>query len=514
MRRSICLVAALVLTVPHALPAAQEPDPVRVTAEGVTVDFQDAELRLVITALAEAGGLNVVYGELPPRRVTLRMRQPVPRENVLALLTSLAESNGLRVVEDGAFLRLEPTAAAAAATAKDTTVNGEDVRLYVHRLRHVRAARLAATLQTVFGGTARPGLREVGTGPAPLSESLRQAQGDFLRADSARAVTVDVAPMRPPSLPGQLRGEIHIVADETTNSLLVRAQPTDWAVVKQAVDALDLRPLQVMIEVVIAEVRRTSESELSLSGSIADTKTDPSVRGTVRGNTNGNLVLEALRAGSLDLSLALSVLASRGDVRIISRPIILAQNNQEARILIGSERPFVQVSRSLPTDAAVRDQVIQYRDVGTKLTITPTINDDGYVNLQVLQEVSTATAETQFGAPVISTREAATHLFIKDGRTAVLGGLIDRQQERSKSGIPILMELPLVGGLFGTTRNVTANSELFLFLTPRIVATDDDAEQVRKGVEEQAPMLRRALEQDTAATRPPKPVQARSPLQP
>ena len=123
-------------------------------------------------------------------------------------------------------------------------------------------------------------------------------------------------------------------------------------------------------------------------------------------------------------------------MRIVSRPVILAQNNQEARILVGSERPFVQVSRSLPTDAAVRDQVIQYRDVGTKLTITPTINADGYVNLQVLQEVSTATAETQFGAPVISTREASTHLFVKNGHTAVLGGLIDRQQEKTRVGHP------------------------------------------------------------------------------
>jgi general secretion pathway protein D len=177
----------------------------------------------------------------------------------------------------------------------------------------------------------------------------------------------------------------------------------------------------------------------------------------------------------------------------MSRPVILAQNNQEARILVGSERPFVQVSRSLPTDAAVRDQVIQYRDVGTKLTITPTINDDGYVNLQVLQEVSTATAEVQFGAPVISTREAATHLFIKDGRTAVLGGLIDRQQERSKSGIPILMEIPLLGGLFGTTRNTTLNSELFLFLTPHIITTDDDSDRARKDLENRSTLLRDTL---------------------
>ena len=483
--KRLSLLTALLLLASAARASAQ--DPVKVTPDGVMVDFQDADLRLVVAALAEAGGLNLVYSDLPARRVTLRMKQPVPKENLLPLLRSLAQSNGLRVVEDGDFLRLESASAADTASAHaDTTAEApEDMRLFVYRLKHVRAAKLGATIQALFGGKGpgedRPGLREL-----PLSQSLRGPVNPL--RDTTPQVSVEVAAPRS-SLPGQLKGEVQIVPDETTNSLLIRAQSSDWEVIRQAIEALDLRPLQVLIEVTIAEVRRTSESELSISGKVADSKNDPTVRGTLKGNTTGDFVLEALRAGTLDVSLALSALSSRGNVRIVSRPVILAQNNQEARILIGSERPFVQVSRSLPTDAAVRDQVIQYRDVGTKLTITPTINEDGYVNLQVLQEVSTATAETQFGAPVISTREASTFLFVKNGRTAVLGGLIDRQQERTKSGIPVLMEIPLVGGLFGTRHTTSSNSELFLFLTPHIVATDQDAEDVREGVERGTPLL-------------------------
>jgi general secretion pathway protein D len=469
-------------------------EPVKVTPEGVLVDFQDADLRLVITALAEAGGLNVVYSELPARRVTLRMQQPVPKENLLPLLRSLAQSNGLRVIQEGNFIRLETGGAAADSLAgrKDSTAGGpEEVRLFVYRLKHVRAVRLGSTLQSLFGGASPSSLSPV-EGELPLSQGLRQGPYNPLSPDSTPKVAVELGPQRT-SLPGELKGSVQIVADETTNSLLVRAEPSDWEVIRQAVVALDLRPLQVLIEVLIAEVRRTSESELSVSGKVADSKKNPSVRGTLKGNTTGDFVLEALRAGTLDVTLALSALSTRGNVRIVSRPVILAQNNQEARILVGSERPFIQVSRSLPTDAAVRDQVIQYRDVGTKLTITPTINDDGYVNLQVLQEVSTATAETQFGAPVISTREASTYLFVKNGRTAVLGGLIDRQQERSKSGIPILMEIPILGGLFGTTRKTNSNSELFLFLTPHIIATDDDSERARRGIAKESPLLKGAL---------------------
>src|SRR5690606_3271506 len=121
-------------------------------------------------------------------------------------------------------------------------------------------------------------------------------------------------------------------------------------------------------------------------------------------------------------------LATTGEVRILSRPVVHAQNNQPARILVGTQQPFVQFSQILPTDpVGARAEIVQYREVGTVLSILPTINDDGYVNLAVAQEVSSATAETQFGAPVISTREAETQLLVRNGQTVVLGGLVDQQ---------------------------------------------------------------------------------------
>jgi general secretion pathway protein D len=168
--------------------------------------------------------------------------------------------------------------------------------------------------------------------------------------------------------------------------------------------------------------------------------------------------------------------------------------------MVGSERPFVQVFRTLPTDAGVRDQVVQYRDVGTSLTIIPTINPDDYLNLQILQEVSTATSEQQFGAPVISTREASTLLFLRDGQTGVVGGLIDRQDDRIRSGIPILSSIPILGALFGTTRSAHSTSELFLFVTPHLVRSDEELDEIRRRVERDARLLR-----ESNLLRPPPP---------
>jgi len=304
-------------------------------------------------------------------------------------------------------------------------------------------------------------------------------------AEPTPQVNVEVAPTpRPTGLPGQLRGDVQIVPEEATNSLLVRAQVADWDVIKQAIESLDLRPLQVLIEVLIAEVRRTRDFQIGASGTVGSDSANSGTRvvGTLTGTSAGDFVLKVMRFGRVNVDVALSALSSTGRVRILSRPVLLAQNNQEAKILIGSERPFIQVFRSLPTDAAVRDQVVQYRDVGTSLAILPTINDDGYVNLPVSQQVSTATSETQFGAPIISTREASTHLFVRDGQTVVIGGLVERQREQTKTGIPLLKDLPLLGGLFGSSTDNVSNSELFVFLTPHVIASDDDADRVREGV--------------------------------
>jgi len=465
--------------------------------QGLVFDFQDADLRLVLSALAEAGRLNLVYSELPSRHVTLRTNQPVPPDQILPLLRSLAASNGLKVIEDGAFIRSEDTgqdmrASRADAGATDTTAE-PDVRLFVYRLKHARAAKLASTLQAIFGGQGRQ--TEASARAPTLSQQLQQQQVPPTDVPGAPAVTVQLGPQRTPSLPGRLRGEMQIVPDEATNALLVRAQADDWEILRQSIEALDLRPLQVLIEVLIAEVRHTKDFQLGVSGRVGSDSTavGNAASAVLRGTSAGDFAMRVMRVGRINVDVALSALSSSGEVRIISRPVLLAQNNQEARILIGSERPFVQVFRSLPTDAAVRDQVVQYRDVGTQLTLTPTINDDGYVNLQLAQQVSNATAEVQFGAPVISTREASTHLFVRDGQTAVIGGLVDRVADHTRSGIPFLKDLPLLGALFGSTTRSEVQSELFLFLTPHIVVTDDDVDRVRDGLQRRTDLLRPIL---------------------
>lgn len=483
---------------------AQDTTSRRPVAPGILVDFQDADLRTVITSLAEAGNINVFYGDLPNRRVTLRLRQPVARADVLPLLRSLAQSNGLQVVEEGGLVKLltNESAPSGVAGQPGAAKQAEESRLFVYRLKHVRAAKIGATLQQIFGGVM-PGTIPTGLSSRPLSQQLSANQLPPTIPDSVRtAVAVSGAAA---NLPGMLHGDVQIVPDETTNAIVIHAQPADYEIVRQAIEALDLRPLQVLIEVLIVEVRRSSELDLSVTAQ--SSRRDGSSTGpVVASNSTADLILRLSKDVTFDINIAVRALQTRGDVRVLSRPVLLAQNNQEAKILVGSQRPFVQVFRSLPTDAGVRDQVVQYKDVGTSLTILPTINPDGYVNLQVSQEVSTATQELQFGAPVISSREASTHLFVRDGRTAVLGGLIDRQTDRSRSGLPILSSLPLLGSLFGSRTDRDSNSELFLFLTPHLIENDADADRLRQQIEERSPTVKEQADKvPPLPTKPPPP---------
>lgn len=493
-RRRWSVVAVVLLGFPVS--AAAQQDSIQAVDEGVRFEFQDVDLSLVLNALAEAGGLNLVYGSLPDQTVTLRLSDPVPPQEIPGLLESIARANGLEPVEEGAVLRLVPVS--TDADVPDSAAAPPARRLYVHRLQHARAARLAGTLQAIFGGTAPAAGVAPELSSRPLSERLRSQgvrpllptpESEQEPDPSADAVPAD-------SFSADLSAEIQIVPDETTNALIVRATPEDWQILSEAIQALDLRPLQVLIEVVIAEVNRTTdfdvgvEAEAVVEGGVGEVEGQLGAAG-VQTRSAGDLVLEVMRsAGSPDVRGFLSLLATEGSVRILSRPVLLAQNNQEARILIGDERPFIQVFRSLPTDAAVRDQVVQYRDVGTALTILPTINTDGYVNLILTQEVSTATAETQFGAPVISAREATTHLLVRDSQTVVIGGLTDREETESESGVPLLKDVPLLGNLFKSRSRGLRRSELFIFVTPRIVATDEDAERIRRRLEDDTELLR------------------------
>jgi type II secretory pathway component GspD/PulD (secretin) len=441
--------------------------------DSVSIRFVDSDIRAVVQALGRYLPKPVLVAGLPGNRVSLETQGLVSRGTVAAMLRGLVESQNLLFQEDSAFIRIgpKPEGVGRSDGQTDTAV----VELFVLRLKHARAADVAATVNLLFGGSGEFSGR-TGVASGTLSDELRRQA---------------VPPARPPDRPSDrptarppasLSGPVTIVPDELTNSLLLRASVRDRDVILAAVEQLDVRPLQVMIEVLIVEARRTKDFSVGTSLFLPPQHIKGDADGTIGGQTQGaglgDLVLRLLNLGRADIDATISASESQGNVKIVSRPVLLASNNTEASFLVGSQRPFVQVSRLLATDNNNQDRVVQYRDVGTRLRVRPTINQDGYVSLVIQQEINAATNEVAFDAPVISTREAQTQVLVRDGQTIMLGGLQDQQRDRSRSGIPVLSGLPLVGPLFGATTHNDSQTELYLFITPRILRTDEDADRI------------------------------------
>jgi general secretion pathway protein D len=501
-----CCVILMLCTA--AAVCGQEPEMVLDTAtQEIVLDFRDADLRLVIGALAELSRVTVIYGQLPDQKVTLRTGHPLTRQQLPDLLQRVARSAGLATYYEDGVLHIGHSGRAEMPGRNEAAGLEEESRLYVQRLRHARAEALAHTIRDLFGLASSPGARSE-QARRPLSQELRADRIAPIQSMPGPPISEGVSVDRVPAgLPGSVRQAVQIVADQPNNALLIRATPADFEVIQQAIQELDIRPLQVLIEVLIAEVRRDRHRDVGVDISVPERASGrlggAAVGGELAGRSAGDFALRVLSLGRIEADVMLRAIASSGDVTILSRPVVLAQNNQQARILVGSQRPFIQLFRALPTDAAVRDQIVQYRDVGTQLSIQPTINPDGYVTLTVLQEVSTATTETQFGAPIISTREAETQLLVRDGQTAVIGGLVDRERSRANTGVPILRSIPIVGLLFRSSQRQDQLTELFIFLTPHVLWTDEDVLEATDGFRGGTQRLRRELPSDLPLLRRP-----------
>ncbi len=417
----------------------------------VSIRVVDTELRAAIALLARFIERPVLIAAgVVGSKVTLETSHAVPRASVERMLRGLVESQGLVMVLDTAagLFRIEPKLELRLPSPPpDPSIGnsgspGPDRgRLYVIRLRHARASEVAATVNALYGRASALG--ELGARTETLTEQMRRTQQPqgLRQNEQAQGAALPVG--------GTLSSDNAIVPDAGSNALLVRGTQSDFALVQAAVTALDVRPLQVLIEVLIAEVRkdRSLSYGLQLDVPLTAVKKAPeySAGGSQAGLGLGDFALRVMRRGSTNITATLQAAAARGDARILSRPVLLAVNNESAEILVGSQRPFVQVQRSLPTESPSRDQVVQYRDVGTRLVVRPTISADGFVALQVTQEVNAATSETQFDAPVISTRTVQTRLVVRDSQTIVLGGLTDRQRDNSQGGVPFLSSIPWIG---------------------------------------------------------------------
>jgi type II secretion system protein D len=288
----------------------------------------------------------------------------------------------------------------------------------------------------------------------------------------------------------ELTGEVYVVADLDTNSLLVTTATKYSERVKRIIEELDRAVPQVLIKVLVCEVTHDDSIDLGVDFSVINRR--PNGQGTSISSAFGNAAQNTGLVVSMledKLNAQLHVLATSGKLDVLSRPYILASDNQLASITVGQEVPFITNSRT--TDLGQTINTIEYQDVGIILNVTPHINPDGLVIMDVAPEISQLTGTTvqisqNASAPVIAKRSAESRVGVRNGHTIVIGGLMEDRKTSTVLKIPILGDIPLLGAIFTRTQVTKSKTELLIFLTPHVAQQPEflqgATEQERQGL--------------------------------
>ena len=381
-------------------------------------------------------------------------------------------------------------------------------RLFVYRVQNGRAQDLARTLSASLG---RPGAGANaspsqapddtpqppdGLSPPAPATRLRTAGGGGLAAAPGPIPSVLLGNMPGTDSAGQPASpsDMRITADESNNALLIVTTPERYQQVEAALAQLDIVPMQVMLEASIAEVNLTNQLRYGIqyylrSGEFSALASNVAAAGF--GTSTGGLSLAILKGA--DIGAILDLLSSLTRIRVISAPKLVVLNNRTASLQVGDQVPIATASAvGVVTNNAPIVNTIQLLDTGIILRVTPRVNQSGLVLLDLAQEVSASvpTNTSSINSPTIQQRRVATSVAVQDGQTIAIGGLIRDSRNRSRSGIPLLKDLPGVGFLFGQTSDQLDRTELIVLITPHVIRDALGADAATDELRAKLPLVR------------------------
>ena len=367
--------------------------------------------------------------------------------------------------------------------------------VHVVFLKNADALKLAITLRASLASISTPG---TGPGAATVAGSAPSSA-----SNTANPATANVQASPQPSTGGQIQ------ADPATNSLIITAAEPQYRQLRAIIDQLDGRRAQIYVESLIAEINSDKAAEFGVQwqnalGNRADTN-NLSAAGTNYGAGGKNLLALALSglsttattitaptvlpatglniglgtliAGKTVLGIFANFLQTTGEGNILSTPNILTLDNEEAKIIIGQNVPFVtgqytnSAGSSSSTGTVNPFQTVERKDVGLTLKVKPQISENGTVKLEIYQEVSSVQASSINSATGLITnkRSIQTNVLVEDGGIVVLGGLLQDEYSNNQEKVPLLGDIPLFGNLFKTESRARKKTNLMVFLRPVVV---------------------------------------------
>ena len=429
----------------------------------------------------------------------------------------------------------------------DAVGEGPGRRIFIYPVENGKATELADILNQVLGqpsagrrepartlqdlhrgaptapgapGAPRPSLPPLG-GSAPTPGTQSSPFGAFaavplpaqppLAAPRPPAVA-PAAPTQPAARPQE---QLRVVPDPATNSLIIYGTAQEFQNIKNILKELDIIPRQVLLDVLVAEVTLADNEKFGLEyeilrkggdvrifdrafGSRASILTGLGTAVPAAGGP-GPAVLSAVIGTGGDVRAFINALMTDSRVKVLSSPTVLATDNRPARIQVGTEEPIPTGTVQSPVSGGTitSSTTIQYRNTGRILTIIPQVNTQGLVHLQIKAEVSQRGPDVRVGQdsfPSFDTRDAETTAVVQDGETLAIGGIIADRKSRSRTGIPYLMDIPVIGRFFGTTTDEIDRTELIMLITPRVIRNREEAKSVTDEFKEKLSTVTREIE--------------------
>jgi general secretion pathway protein D len=483
----------------------------------VITDYAENLQRLgkIIAALDQPSGTDVeiiplqhaVAADLAP--LVQRLTDGAP--GGVAVATGLA-GNATTVVADSRsnslFIRAPNPARLAAVRAtiarldRPSNLVGAGGGMWVVHLKNADATRLAAVVRAAFGavGSGSSGTGATGGG-APASPGLPATTTTPAAGSGSTAATSGVTAASQPSTGG------FIQADPATNSLVITAPEPLYKQVRALIDQLDTRRAQVYIESMIVEVSPSDAADFGFQwqgllgkagdkvGLVAGTNFSgagqPSIidintsaaKGSINVGSGLNLGLLNSINGVVSLAAIARALQTQSETNIVSTPNLITLDNEEAKIVIGENVPFITGQYTQAGSATTNPfQTIERKDVGITLRIRPQIGENGAIRMTIFQEQSSVKVDTAAGTtnagPSTTKRSIEGTVVVDDGQILVLGGLIEDRFVTSRSKVPLLGDIPFLGALFRTESRERKRTNLMVFLRPIVMRDADSANRL------------------------------------
>ncbi|MDR9500586.1 MAG: type II secretion system secretin GspD [Desulfurivibrionaceae bacterium] len=353
--------------------------------------------------------------------------------------------------------------------------------IYIYNARNTVASELAELVNRLIQDDSAPTTQSGAADTSPDKTSAQSSLGAARKITGASKGSLA-------SL--HFTGTPLLLADDTRNIILLRALPPDYSRLVRLLERLDNLPRQVLVEVMVAEISLKDELSLGVEWAILNNKlgshngTPYSFDMDTFGLTDSlSTALNLVVKGGDDVKGLLKALAGKTDLSILSSPQVLVLNNETATVNVGEEVPIVTTitenEYSGSSDTPQVDKTVQYKNTGVILEVTPQINYNGIILLDIKQTVSKALPIPEKGVQSnpIRTRELKTKFAVKDGQSILIGGLIGTDNTISDSGIPFLKDIPLLGYLFKYETRQMEKTELLIMLTPYVIETENVLDQ-------------------------------------